>query len=267
MKLSPEILTSFKNPKIQYLRDLITHRFCRDEAGLFVIEGVRLAEEAFARHLLPRSVYFSSHLSARGIQLVNSFHNAGVEVTEVSSEVLNRLSDTDTSQGILAVLPQELIVVRSNSEPVLVIDQVRDPGNMGTILRSAAAAAVGAVFLAPGSVDPFMPKVVRAGMGAHFHLPIRQATWGEIRDYCKHQAEPPLQVLLAEAGSGLTMWQTDLTRPLALIIGGEAEGAGEEARALSDSSIRIPMPGAFESLNASVAASLLIYEVLRQRSS
>lgn len=266
MGLALEVITSFKNPKVQRLRGLISQRSYRDETGQFVIEGVRLVEEAITRHFLPQSVYFSENLSARGIQLVDRLRQAGVEVFEVSGDILNRLSDTETSQGILAVLPQELIPLTGVAEPVLVIDQVRDPGNLGTILRSAAAAAAGAVLLAPGSVDPFMPKVVRAGMGAHFHLPICQTSWDGIEDYCKRQAQPPLQVLLAEAGSGLPMWQADLTRPLALVIGGEAEGAGEEARALSDAAIRIPMPGDFESLNAGVAASLLLYEVLRQRS-
>lgn len=267
MKPANEVLTSFKNPKIQFVRDLISQRSARDESGLFVAEGVRLAGEALRRHIQPRSLFFSSHLSPRGEQLVSSLRGADVEVTEVSPEVLDRLSDTETSQGILLVLPQDMILVSGNAEPVLIVDQVRDPGNMGTLLRSAAAVGVGMVFLSPGSVDPFMPKVVRAGMGAHFHLPIRQASWAEIHTHCKQHFDPPLQVLLAEAEAGISMWQTDLTRPLALIIGGEAEGAGEQARKLADDLVHIPMPGAFESLNVGVAATLMLYEMLRQRRS
>ncbi len=197
--------------------------------------------------------------------MLRHFQQSQLEVIEVRTDILDRLSDTETPQGILLVLPQDMIPLPGSIEPVLIIDQVRDPGNMGTMLRSAAAAGVSTVFLSPGSVDPFMPKVVRAGMGAHFHLAIRQNSWTEIRKYCKEQADPPLQVLLAEVDAGDSMWQTDLTRPLALIIGGEAEGAGEQARELADASIHIPMPGAFESLNAGVAASLLLYEMLRQR--
>lgn len=264
MKPSAEVITSFKNPKVQHVRDLIASAAFRDETGLFVIEGVRLVEEAYERDLRPQLVFFSERVSPRGQRLVDGFRSAGVEVTEVSSDVLNRLSDTETSQGILAVLPQELIPVTNHLEPVLIIDQVRDPGNMGTILRSAAATAAGVVFLAPGCVDAFMPKVVRAGMGAHFHLPIRRAAWDEIRDYCRNQS-PPLRILLAEAGTGQSMWQADLSHPLALIIGGEAQGAGEEARSLADTCVHIPMPGVFESLNAGVAAALLLYEILRQR--
>lgn len=264
MKTDPEMINSFKNPKVQYVRELISNRSARAESGLFVAEGVRLAEEAFTRGIQPRFILYSSRVSIRGEQLIQHFRENQVEVSGVHADTLDRLSDTETSQGILLVLPMDLVPLPAGAEPVLIIDQLRDPGNLGTILRSAAAAGVEAVFIAPGSVDPFMPKVVRAGMGAHFHLPIRLATWPEITAYCK-QRPIQLTVLLADADSDMTMWQANLTLPLALIIGSEAEGAGLEARELADDSIRIPMPGGFESLNAGVAASILLYEVLRQR--
>lgn len=265
MKTFHEVINSSKNPKVKLIRDLISNRSAREDEGVFVAEGVRLAEEALQRNIQPRSVFISQRLSPRGMQLANRFREAHIEVFEVSPDILDRLSDTETSQGILLILPQEMIPLTDSMEPALIIDQVRDPGNMGTLLRSAAAVGAGVVFLAPGCVDPFMPKVVRAGMGAHFHLPIRQVSWMEIRDYCKKQANPPLNVLLAEAQGGDNMWQADLTRPLALIIGGEAKGAGVEARQLADAKIHIPMPGAFESLNAGVAGSVILYEILRQR--
>jgi len=132
------------------------------------------------------------------------------------------------------------------------------------MLRTAAAAGVQAVLLTPGTTDVFAPKVVRAGMGAHFRLSFRTAPWPEILQICKIR-EHPLALMLAESGEGKPVWQQDLRQPAAIVIGGEAEGAGAEARQHCDSLIRIPMPGQFESLNAAVAAGIILFEVVRQR--
>jgi TrmH family RNA methyltransferase len=121
------------------------------------------------------------------------------------------------------------------------------------------AAGVQAIFLPPETTDAFAPKVVRSGMGAHFRLPIHKLTWGEIRSATKS-----LKVYLADM-QGHPCWQTDLRGPLALIVGGEAEGATNEACHLADSTISIPMPGKAESLNAGVAGAILMFEVVRQR--
>ena len=109
---------------------------------------------------------------------------------------------------------------------LLIPDQIRDPGNLGTLIRTAAAAGVQAVLLPPETTDAFAPKVVRAGMGAHFRLPIHTMDWDEIEQVCK-QAD--LQVFLADMDGG-SCWETDFREPLALIVGGEAEGASEQAR-------------------------------------
>lgn len=261
-------LTSFKNPKLQFVRELLRDRKAREETGFFVVEGVRLAEEALSHSLiLPHMVVTSPNLSVRGKTLLQQKVMGSTELIEIPEDVMDRLSDTETAQGVLLVLPQKIEPLPQHSNLVVILDQVRDPGNMGTILRSAAAAGVGAVFTAPGSVDPFNPKVVRAGMGAHFHMPIIQADWQLIKKYCKEDQTPPLDVFLAEAENGESMWYMNLVSPLALIIGSEARGSGAEAQNLADKRICIPMPGKFESLNAGVAASLLLYEVIRQRSS
>jgi len=146
---------------------------------------------------------------------------------------------------------------------VLICDNLRDPGNLGTLLRSAAAAGVQTALLSPGTTDAFAPKVVRAGMGAHFRLPVQHLSWGEIRDLCKHNG---LRLFLAEAAEGAAAWDLDLRQPLALMVGSEAEGATPEAMALAAQPVRIPMPGQSESLNAAVAASILLFEIVRQRS-
>ncbi|HZW04707.1 MAG TPA: RNA methyltransferase, partial [Anaerolineaceae bacterium] len=157
-------------------------------------------------------------------------------------------------------------VLPAEPDYLLVIDQLRDPGNLGTILRTAASAGVQGMLLTPGTTDAFAPKVVRAGMGAHFHLPIVEMSPAEIITYCKRDHQPGLGLYLAESGGGRACWEADFRRPLALVIGGEAEGAGEELRQAVDEPVTIPMPGQAESLNAAIAAAILIYEVVRQRS-
>jgi len=261
------LITSIHNPKVQNVRALLKDRSTRAEQGLFVVEGIRLAEEAFAAGLRPHLVLYSNQLSVRGEELLAGFQANGCESHEVIPDVLDRLSDTKTSQGILLIVPQNTAPLPLGVNLVLIIDQLRDPGNMGTILRTAAAVGVQVVFLTPGSVDPYMPKVVRAGMGAHFRLNLHQADWPRIRQYCIENQPAPLRILLADSGGGSAMWQTDLVTPFALVVGGEAEGASEMAREFIDDLVHIPMPGEFESLNAGVAASILLYEAIRQRHS
>lgn len=261
-----QFISSTHNARVQQVRSLLNQKSARSESSCFVVEGVRLAEEAAASGSLPMEVYFSQAVSERGRLLVAKMESAGVETFELSEGILESLSATDTSQGLLMVMPQSGTNLPANCDFVLVLDQVRDPGNLGTILRSAAAAGVKAVFLPPGTADAFAPKVVRAGMGAHFRLAIHSAEWPEITRYCRSQCKPPLRLLLAESGGGKDCWQTDLKAPIALVIGGEADGASQEARQAVDDLIYIPMPGKFESLNAAVAAGILLFEVVRQRS-
>jgi TrmH family RNA methyltransferase len=261
-----QFISSRYNPHVQQVRALLNQKSARSEAGLFVVEGVRLAEEALASGHISVQVYFSRAINERGMKLIEALILQGREVFELSVPVMDSLSATEASQGILLVFPQTVTDTPPQTDFVLVLDQVRDPGNLGTILRSAAAAGVKVVFLSPGSADAFAPKVMRAGMGAHFRLSIHYAGWPEIGRYCREICQPPLKILLAESGDGEACWQTDLRRPLALIIGGEAEGAGLEARLAMDGLIHIPMPGQFESLNAAVATGILLFEVVRQRS-
>ncbi len=265
--VQPQILTSIKNPHVQFVRELLSEKSVRTEQGLFVTEGLRLAQEVLDSCITPHSIFYSPQSSKRGQELVRRFLDKGVEGYEISPEVMNKVSDTETAQGILLILPQSAIPLSSAPNLVLILDQLRDPGNCGTILRTAAAAGVQLVFNTPGSADLFMPKVVRAAMGAHFRLSIRQANWPEILRFCRIESEFPLKLLLAEASGGNNLWQTNLRDPLALIIGGEAEGASQEARQAADDLIHIPMPGHFESLNAGVAASILLFEIVRQRTS
>jgi TrmH family RNA methyltransferase len=253
------MITSSQNPKIKLIRALLGRARERREAGAFVAEGIRLVEEAEIRNWQFRFALYDASLNERGSSLVEKLLSREVDVEEVSEPLMKSLSDTETPQGILAVLEFAQSPIPNPLNFVLIPDQIRDPGNLGTLLRTASAAGVQAVFLPPETTDAFSPKVVRAGMGAHFRLPIQSMKWEKIRREIRD-----LPVYLADM-DGISCWDTDLRGPLVLIIGNEAEGASPEARELATQKISIPMSGDMESLNAGVAGSVLMFEVVRQR--
>jgi RNA methyltransferase, TrmH family len=255
------MITSNQNSRIKLVRALLGRAKERREAGAFVVEGVRLFEEAVNSSWEFQFVLYDQSLSERGESKVESLKSQGVDVEEVSNNVMQSLSETETPQGILAVLKFTNLPIPKSPNFILIPDQIRDPGNFGTLLRSAAATGVQAVLVPPETTDAFAPKVIRAGMGAHFRLPIHAMSWDEISQVVKFEG---LKVLLADM-DGRSCWGTNLRQPIALVIGSEADGASESARRLADEKISIPMAGDVESLNAGVAGSVLMFEVVRQR--
>jgi TrmH family RNA methyltransferase len=231
----------------------------RHTARAFVAEGVRLVEEALSAGWPIRYGLYTPGLGERGKGLVKKMEAQGCDVEQVSNVLMNSISETENSQGILAILDYSPLTLPQPLNFALITDSIRDPGNLGTLLRTAAAAGVQGVFLPPETTDAFAPKVLRAGMGAHFRLPILSLSWEEIQ-----MATRSLKIYLADM-QGSPCWQTDFCQPLALIVGGEAAGATEEARKLADGTVSIPMPGKTESLNAGVAGAVLMFEVVRQR--
>ncbi|MCK6584217.1 MAG: RNA methyltransferase [Anaerolineales bacterium] len=253
------MITSNQNPKIKLVRALLGRPKERREAGAFVVEGVRLVEEAAKGDWRFEIVLYDETLSERGRLQVESLRSKGVDVEEVSPSVMKSISETEAPQGILAVVEYLQLPIPQSPNFILIPDQVRDPGNLGTLLRSAAAAGVQAVLIPPETTDAFAPKVLRSGMGAHFRLPIQEMSWSEIE-----KAVAGMRVYVADM-DGRSCWETDLHQPVALIIGSEAEGVSEFARKMANGKISIPMSGETESLNAGVAGSVLMFEVMRQR--
>lgn len=253
------MITSNQNSKIKLIRALLGRAKERREAGAFVAEGVRLVEEAVISNWRFRIALYDETLSERGRLQVERLRSQGVDVEEVSASVMKSISETEAPQGILAVLEATQLPIPQSSNFILIPDQIRDPGNLGTLLRSAAASGVQAVLIPPETTDAFAPKVLRSGMGAHFRLPIHSMSWEEIRKFIAG-----LQVFVADM-DGQSCWDTDLSKPIVLIVGNEAEGASESAQKLANGKISIPMSGETESLNAGVAGSVLMFEVMRQR--
>jgi TrmH family RNA methyltransferase len=254
------MLTSTKNPRIQHIRKLQNNVQTRRKEALFVVEGVRLVEEIINANWKPQFVLYTEDIPDRGHQALMHFQKLGVEVMAASSHVMQAASDTQSPQGILAVVPIPEWQLPPDPTFLLIPDGIRDPGNLGTLLRTALAAGVEAVILPPGSTDAFSPKVVRAGMGAHFRLPIFSMDWENIRSNLSG-----LSIFLADSQAGVHYYQAEFRSPLALIIGGEAVGAGSQATSLAASRIHIAMPGKAESLNAAIAGAILMFEVVRQR--
>ncbi len=258
------MITSDKNPRIQQVRALMDHAKERKASSAFVIEGVRLMNEAILAQWKLQCVFYSNNLSDRGLEIVASARARNVFVEEIPFQLMAKIADTTSPQGILAIASLPSPKLPECLDFTLICDAIRDPGNLGTIIRTARAAGVQAILLSPGTSDPFAPKVVRAAMGAHFHLPIFRFDWREIQEICKRTNQ---KVFLASPNGNSDYWQVNLREPSAFIIGGEADGASVEAKNLASHTVTIPMPGQSESLNAAIAAGILLFETVRQRTS
>lgn len=253
------MITSTQNERAKYIRSLARRR-TRQREGRFVVEGTRLAGEMVGAGVRPALVLYTETWAAtpEGQRLLPALIQVSEEAWLASDAVLAACADTQTPQGVLAVVP--FVQLEPRPGLILLLDRLRDPGNLGTILRSAEAAGSGQVVLTPGTVDLYNPKVVRGAMGAHFCLPVASLDWPEIAGRVADRA-----VWLAAADGETAYDQVDWTQPLALIVGGEATGAGEEAANLATGRVCIPMAGRAESLNAAMAATVLLFEAARQR--
>ena len=253
------MITRTGNSKVKHARRLQSDRRYREREQLFVVEGTRWLREVADEMPGEAQVFFTRawHEEPASDDLLARFKQRPLEV---SDPVMASMSDVATPPGVLAVLPVRPQPLPRDSSLLLVADGLQTPGNLGTILRTAAAAGVDAVLLAPGAVDAYNPKVLRGAMGAHLRLPIHSLGWEEIRRATKNTV-----VWLAAADGSVLYTDANWRRPATLIIGREAQGGGAEARALAHNTVYIPMHGQTESLNAAMAAGIILFEAARQR--
>jgi TrmH family RNA methyltransferase len=254
------VITSSANPRVRWVRGLQDKRKERHGERLFVAEGIRWADEIVAAGAPARAVFHTKHMDNRRRALVNQLASAGAEVIPVSDPVMGAISAAESAQELLVVAPFPQPAAPAQATAVVVADQLSDPGNLGSLLRTCLAADVDQVLLTHGSVDPFNPKVVRAAMGALLHLPIELVDPADLPDRLAG-----LDCWLAEADQGIAYTQVDWRRPFALAIGSEAHGASPKVRALANNLTHIPISGPSDSLNAAVAASVILFETRRQR--
>ncbi len=251
------MITSLQNDKVKLAHALQTASKSRRKEAKIALEGLRLVRDALQSGYQPHFAFTAPDFNDESILAL--LRARGIESLPVSDEVMRHMSDTQQPQGILAVFPMPTPEFPVNPKRILILDSIRDPGNMGTILRTAGAAGVDVVLLSPTSADPYNPKALRSGMGAHFRVPIIEAEWERITDY-SHD----LHVYIADGGGDKRYDAVDWSLPWALIIGSEAHGAGDYARQLAQQRISIPMSANTESLNAAVAAGVILFEAVRK---
>lgn len=227
------------------------------------MEGVRAVSDMLAADVEPSLVYVRATVEDESI--IDGL-DIPCPVKFVTSDVFASLSDVPHPQGIVAVVPNDSISTEPKYDVwerdfILIADGVRDPGNLGTLLRSAAGAGVTEVLVTPNSVDPFNPKCVRSAMGAHFLISLRQMRWDALTEYLK--TIPVIAV--ADANGDATYDQVNWTDSCAIVVGSEAFGPNQVLIDLANAYVRIPLARNLESLNAGVAGSHVVLEAARQR--
>lgn len=242
-------------------------RRTREREGRFLAEGVRVVEELLDAGVVPRLAVISSSLedTDRGARLRERLE-AVTEVRRIPDAELRRLADTATTQGVLveAETPAGSLagVKPSGGSVVLVLDGVQDPGNVGTLARSAAAFGCDALACLPGTVDPWNPKAVRASAGALFRMPVTLTSPDELDEWLGRHG-----YLVAGAdAAGAPVLDERLPQRVALVVGNEGAGLSDRLRARADRLVAVPMRGGSESLNVAVAGAILLYELMKERS-
>jgi len=251
---------------VRRLRRLIQKRSLRWSEGVCVIEGPDLVEAALDAGVEFEALYVD--VEALGRERISALcargEGRGVRIFSLLAGVLDKVADAQTAQPVLAVVRLPLVPLEQLTSDglVLVLHDVRDPGNAGTIIRSSDAAGVSSVVFTGQSVDPFNPKTLRATAGSIFHIPVAVAT---LDATLEHFSSPEVQTIATVVRGGDSIRELDLTRPSVVVIGNESEGLDDEVIARCALTASIPMAGRSESLNAGVAASLLAFEALWQR--
>ena len=262
------MITSSANSRVKQVIQWQTKAKERKKAGVFLTEGFKMYEEAPLESILEVYVAESAlasleKMDAKEEKTAEKLKKTGYEV--VADSLFKKMADTQTPQGILCVVKQpeyRLEEILKQDRPLLMIlENLQDPGNLGTIIRTADAFALDGIILCEGCVDPTSPKVVRATMGAAFRMPIAAAPLEQTVTFLHEQNIPLYAAALSESSVPLT--RVDLTRA-AVMIGNEGRGITKKAAALCTQQIIIPMDGRAESLNASVAASIIMYEMSRK---
>ena len=257
-----------RHGEIRLLRELIRDPRARRRDELIVLEGARVIDGALDRMARVVSAYVEPDASQRSREVVNRLRDAGVPVHEVAGGVIERVASTVTSQPVLALAARPCAglddLARTDARrPVVVAIDLADPGNAGTLVRSAEAAGAAALVFCGNSVDPGSPKVVRSSAGALFGIPLVEV--GSPVEVLDALGAHGRRRLATVARGGEPYHRSDLSGSVALVLGGEARGLPEAVLDHVDALVTIPMSGAAESLNVAVAGSVLLFEAARQR--
>ena len=257
-------LTAVTNPQVKAAAELKLKKH-RQARGLFLAEGLRTVEEAVASKQV-ESIFYTAIEDDRTRAVLEEAAAQQVKLTCVSDAVLKKIADTETPQGIIAVCRMQVTALEdllASGKMLLVLDRVGDPGNVGTMLRTADAAGIGGLVLLKGSVDIYAPKTVRSSMGSLFHVPVLAGVGESEFIESAHNAGYELLVTCLDGADNL--YEADLHGRLAFVMGNEANGVSAGLLAAADKRVFIPMAGRAESLNVAMAAGIVMFEALRRR--
>ncbi|RZM77195.1 TrmH family RNA methyltransferase [Leptolyngbya iicbica] len=257
------MLTSLKNPWIKTLRKLHLAKYRRQQQQ-FLLEGTHLVQVAIATQYPLQAACATEAWQVRHPALWQQLSQCTARQETVSPEVLGAIATTETPDGVVAIAPSDTITTTVDAPTLgLALEDIQDPGNVGTLMRTAAAAGSDGIWLSQNSVDLTHPKVLRASAGQWFRLPkqvgdnllAQMSTW----------RDQGCQILATAATGAVPYWQLDLTHPMVLVVGNEGAGLSASAIAAADHTVAIPMMNDVESLNVGVAAAVILFEALRQR--
>ena len=260
----PRTITAYSNPLIKQARDLRDKRH-RREQGLFLAEGLRILTEARETGRVPRYLFFAAASASHALvrALIAAVEDAGGEAIETTPDILSKLSGKDNPQavvGVFAAFETKLAELDRGTAPIwLVAERLRDPGNLGTILRTGDAVGAGALILVGECVDPFSVEAVRASMGALFTVPIVRTGWAPFVDWLRGG---PGQLVGLSLQTEYDYREAAYAAPTFLLTGNEAQGLPDEYENACDLLVKLPMLGKADSLNAAVATAVMAYEVL-----
>jgi TrmH family RNA methyltransferase len=257
-------ITSLSNPHIKEALTIRERKIGRCHDAL--IEGPHLVEMALDSRTGIKKFFFTGSAYSKHAGLFTRLSHTSAELFETTEQVLGHLCDTETPQGIAAIASfkfYDLGELSLPANPLMVIcDGIQDPGNLGTIIRTADAAGADAVILFPGTCDPLMPKVVRATAGSVFTIPLVFGEAGEVLHWLKKKT---ITLFVTDVNASRSLYDTDLRKPLAFAFGNEAKGVNEPLRKGGGVFVKIPIRGKAESLNVATSAAVCLYEALRQR--
>ena len=265
----PREITAYSNPLIKRVRQLREKRHRREE-GLFLAEGLRILTEARESGRIPEYLFFARDSAGHPLvrALIADVEAAGGEAIETVPDILSKLSGKDNPQAVVGVFPEFATALesldRSSADVWLVAERLRDPGNLGTILRTGDAVGAGGLILIGECVDPFSVEAVRASMGALFTVPIVQADWA---DFIAWLRAGPGQLVGLSLDTDTDYRAATYQAPTFLLTGNEAQGMPADYAAACDLLVKIPMLGKADSLNAAVATAVMAYAVLAQNPS
>ncbi|THE14708.1 RNA methyltransferase [Bacillus timonensis] len=245
-------IESNKNPQIKQWKKLHTKKE-RDKTGTFMIEGFHLVEEALKSDVIIREL-----IICEAVDIPSSWNVDNLSFTIVTEKIMQEISDTDTSQGVAAICEQYSVKEGGQFTRLLLVDAVQDPGNLGTMIRTADAAGMDAVIIGEGSVDVYNSKVVRSTQGSIFHLPIVKENLHETIDRLKQKG---IKVYGTSLKNAVDYKQAPVEDSFALIVGNEGNGVQAEILEKTDQNLYIPIYGKSESLNVAVAAGILLYHL------